>query len=43
LNPAERRVAGYQPIMPSFAGLMSEEDLINVIAYIKSLGPGPAV
>jgi len=43
LNPAERRVAGYQPIMPSFAGLMSEEDLINVIAYIKSLGPGPAI
>jgi cytochrome c oxidase subunit 2 len=42
LNPAERRVVGYRPIMPSFAGLMSEEDLINVIAYIKSLGAGPA-
>lgn len=42
LNPVERRVVGYQPIMPSFAGLMSEEDLLNVIAYIKSLSPGPA-
>jgi cytochrome c oxidase subunit 2 len=30
-------VAGYQPIMPSYRGQLSEEQLIQLIAYIKSL------
>jgi cytochrome c oxidase subunit 2 len=37
LMPEKSRVAGYPPVMPSFAGQISEEDLIKIIAYIKSL------
>ncbi|HEY1725482.1 MAG TPA: cytochrome c oxidase subunit II [Steroidobacteraceae bacterium] len=43
LLPHTQRVAGFAPIMPSFAGQLSEEDLIALIAYIKSLGATPAV
>jgi cytochrome c oxidase subunit 2 len=39
LLPDTRRVAGYPPLMPSFAGQISEEDLLKTIAYIKSLTP----
>lgn len=39
LAPGKRVVAGYTPIMPSFAGQMSEDDLLKLIAYIKSLSP----
>jgi cytochrome c oxidase subunit II len=38
LTPAARRVAGFSPIMPSFQGQMTEEQLNNVIAYIRALG-----
>jgi cytochrome c oxidase subunit 2 len=37
LDSTERVVAGYAPIMPSFRGQISEEQLMNLIAYIKSL------
>lgn len=37
LTPARERVASYLPVMPSFAGEMSEEDLLKIIAYLKSL------
>ena len=37
LIPDTQRVASYPPVMPSFAGLISEEDLLKIIAYIKSL------
>jgi cytochrome c oxidase subunit II len=37
LLPENERVAGYPPAMPSFAGQLSEEDLIALLAYIKSL------
>ena len=30
-------VAGYQPIMPPYAAQLSEEKVIQLIAYIKSL------
>jgi cytochrome c oxidase subunit 2 len=40
LNPDAKIVAGYQPIMPSFAGQISEEELIQLIAFLKSAGPG---
>lgn len=30
--------AGYQPVMPRFAGHVSEQQLLQLIAYIKSLG-----
>ena len=37
LNPAARVVAGYQPVMPTYQGQVSEEQLISLVAYIKSL------
>ncbi len=37
LNPQARVTAGYQPIMPTFQGLVSEEGLLQLIEYIKSL------
>jgi cytochrome c oxidase subunit 2 len=37
LNPQAKLVAGYQPVMPTFQGLVSEEDVMQLIAYIKSL------
>ena len=38
LTPNAKVVAGFEPIMPTFQGLISEEGLVQVIAYIKSLG-----
>ncbi len=40
LTPARQRVASYLPVMPSFAGEMSEEDLLKIISYLKTLGAG---
>jgi cytochrome c oxidase subunit 2 len=37
LTPAARLTAGYQPVMPAFQGLVSEEQLLALIEYIKSL------
>jgi cytochrome c oxidase subunit II len=37
LNPQAKMVAGYAPIMPTFQGQVSEEQLGHLIAYIKSL------
>jgi cytochrome c oxidase subunit 2 len=39
LLPAGQRVAGYPPVMPSFAGQIPEDDLMKLVAYIQSLGP----
>lgn len=47
LQPTVRVPAGYAPVMPSFQGQVSEEQLFQLIAYIKSLastqveGPTP--
>ncbi|HTR42328.1 MAG TPA: cytochrome c oxidase subunit II [Pseudomonadales bacterium] len=41
LIPASEVPAGYQPIMPSFEGRISEEQLLELIAYIKSIGAEP--
>ena len=43
LNPNAKVVAGFQPIMPTFQGLVTEEGVLQLIEYIKSLGqkPGP--
>jgi cytochrome c oxidase subunit 2 len=47
LQPSKNVPAGYQPIMPSFQGTLSEEQIIALIAYIKSQRttepPGPGV
>jgi hypothetical protein len=37
LNPQAKIVAGFQPIMPTFQGLVSEEQLLQLIEYVKSL------
>ena len=42
VNPQAKIVAGYQPLMPTFQGQISEEGLLQLIAYIKSLGPSGA-
>jgi cytochrome c oxidase subunit 2 len=36
--PAARTVAGYQPIIPTFKGQVSDQQILQLIAYIKSLG-----
>ena len=38
LNPQAKIAQGFQPIMPTFQGQVNEEDLIKLLAYIKSLG-----
>jgi cytochrome c oxidase subunit 2 len=38
LTPQQQIVAGYTAIMPSYQGQISEEGLLQLIAYIKSLG-----
>jgi cytochrome c oxidase subunit 2 len=46
LQPDAKIAAGFQPLMPTFQGLINEEGLVQVIEYIKSLsskpGTGPA-
>ena len=41
LQPKAKIVAGYQPVMPTFQGLVSEEQILNLTAYIKSLQSQP--
>ncbi len=41
LSPSAKVVAGFQPIMPTFQGLVSEEQLIQLVEYIKSLKGRP--
>ncbi len=38
LIPGAKIVAGYKPVMPTFQGQINEEGLLQIIAYIKSLG-----
>ena len=38
LNPQAKITAGYQANMPTFQGLISEEGLLQLIEYIKTLG-----
>ena len=38
VNPQAKVVAGFQPIMPTFQGLVTEEQLLQLIAYVRSLG-----
>ena len=39
LNPQAQIVKGFGPIMPTFQGQLNEEDLLKLLAYIKSLAP----
>ena len=38
LTPFKDLVAGYPGVMPTFQGQVSEEQVLQLIAYIKSLG-----
>lgn len=39
LTPQMKLAAGYQPLMPTFQGLVTEEGVMSLIEYIKSLPP----
>lgn len=39
LNPGAKIVEGYQNIMPTFQGLVTEDGLQQLIEYVKSIGP----
>ncbi len=38
ISPSAQLVSGYPDIMPIFKGQVSEEEILDLIAYIKSLG-----
>jgi len=41
LVPTAKIVAGYQPLMPAFQGQLTEEQIMSLTAYIKSLQSQP--
>ncbi len=42
LNPNAKIVARYEPIMPAFAGQLNDEEVNQLVAYIRSLGQSNA-
>jgi cytochrome c oxidase subunit 2 len=40
VNPSAKIVAGYENIMPTFQGQVSEEEIFELIAFIQALKPG---
>jgi cytochrome c oxidase subunit 2 len=40
LDPRAKIVQGYQAVMPTFQGLVSEEGMLQLVTYIKSLSEG---
>ena len=40
LTPQAKVVKGFAPVMPTFKGQINEEGILQLIAYIKSLGNG---
>jgi len=43
LTPSAKITAGFQPIMPTFQGLVTEEQLLALVEYVKSLQGLPPV
>lgn len=39
LNSQAKVVKGFQPLMPTFQGLINEEGLVSLIEYVKTLSP----
>lgn len=37
MQPKQQIVASYEPVMPSFANVIGEDDLVRLVAYIHSL------
>ncbi len=42
LNPGVKVVSGFKNIMPTFQGILSEEEVIGLVSYVKALGNGSA-
>jgi cytochrome c oxidase subunit 2 len=42
MDPRARLVAGFEPIMPTYASQLGEEGVLELIAYLKSLTPADA-
>jgi cytochrome c oxidase subunit 2 len=42
LNPSAKVVSGFKPVMPVFQGLVNEEQLSALVAYVKSLSQPPS-
>jgi cytochrome c oxidase subunit II len=42
LTPTAKMVAGFPPLMPTFQGVVSEEQIAQLTAYVKSLATAPA-
>ena len=42
LNPTAKIVNGFKPVMPTFQGLITDEQLNALVAYVKSLAQQPA-
>lgn len=43
LNPGAKVVSGFKPIMPTFNGIVTEDQLLSLISYMKSLSqPQPS-
>jgi len=40
LDPARKVAAGYEPLMPTYAGQVNEAQVLQLIAFIKTLAPG---
>jgi cytochrome c oxidase subunit 2 len=38
LDPKAKVVYGFEPIMPTYQGQINEEGILQLIAYIRSLG-----
>jgi cytochrome c oxidase subunit 2 len=43
LDPKAKVAAGYEPNMPTYRGQVTEEQMLALIAYIKSLSPNQGV
>lgn len=41
LNPTAKIVKGFKPVMPAFQGIVSDEQLNALVAYVKSLSQPP--
>ncbi len=41
LTPQRKLVAGYQPVMPTFQGLVNEDNVMALLEYVKSLQSSP--
>jgi cytochrome c oxidase subunit II len=40
VDPTKKIAAGFQPIMPAFKNQLNEEDLLRLLAYVKTMGAG---